>query len=455
VGKKPPKGPVSRVARLAGLTTRVGGAYVKRRVAGAFQKAEIRERAMRRLNQANAERIVETMGRLKGAAMKVGQAAAMMADHLDLSPEVRGVLGKLHADVEPLDFATIKSEIEASLEESLEDRFASFDPSPIGTASLGQVHGATLPDGSPVVVKVLHKGIENGVAGDLAALKSMLIGARMMRRTRAEVDAIFAEIRERLDEELDYLQEAANLAEYRRLFAGDDRVRIPAVHPGWSTDRVLTMDRLDGVHVEEFVASASAEALRRAGQTLGEIHYKQAFELRTLHADPHPGNYLFEADGRIGLLDFGCIKRFDEFWIGAYARTALAAFDGDRDGTIRGARDAGVLQGDSRKAEDALWAFCQSLIRPYRMGFVIPGGEHDDWMGPIMDASRSLIGVREIQVPRNIIYLHRALVGNYNLLRRLKAGGEWGVVMRRYCEHAVAVAEGRPSPLRAGAAPPA
>jgi predicted unusual protein kinase regulating ubiquinone biosynthesis (AarF/ABC1/UbiB family) len=443
MGKKPPKGPLSRVTRLAGLSTRVSGSYVKRRLAGAFQNAEIRERAMRRLNQINAERVVETVGRLKGAAMKVGQAAAMMADHLDLSPEVKGILGKLHADVEPLPFETIKAEVEDSLEAPLEQKFGSFDPVPIGTASLGQAHGATLPDGRRVVVKVLHSGIDGSVASDLTALKSILIGARVMRRTRAEVDAIFAEIRERLTEELDYLQEAANIAEYRRLFAGDDRVRIPAVHPGWSTERVLTMDRLDGVHIDEFVRTGSRAAIERAGQTLGELHYHQTFELRVLHADPHPGNYLFEPDGRIGLLDFGCVKRFDEFWIGAYARTALSAYEADRAGVIRGARDAGVLQGSSPEAEEALWTWCQALIRPYRMGYVIPGGENDDFLGPVLEASRPLARYREIQVPKDIVFLHRSLVGNYNLLRKLKAGGDWGAVMRRYCQHAVAVAEGR------------
>ena len=189
------------------------------------------------------------------------------------------------------------------------------------------------------------------------------------------MDAIFAEIRERLTEELDYLQEAANIAEYSRLFADDERVRIPGVHPRWSSDRVLTMDRLDGLHVDDFVREGSREAIERAGQTLGELHYLQTFKLRVLHADPHPGNYLFEPDGRIGLLDFGCIKRFDEFWVGAYARTALSAYRADRAGVIRGARDAGVLNGDSPEAEEALWTWCQALIRPYRLVYVIPVGE--------------------------------------------------------------------------------
>jgi predicted unusual protein kinase regulating ubiquinone biosynthesis (AarF/ABC1/UbiB family) len=266
----------------------------------------------------------------------------------------------------------------------------------------------------------------------------------MIRRSKAELDEIFAEIEDRLNEELDYLQEAANIAQYQRMFEGDDRVRIPNVHPGWSTERVLTMDILPGVHIDEFVADASDEARQRAGSTLGDLHYKQAFELRTLHADPHPGNFLFEPDGRVGILDFGCVKRFDEFWIAAYARTALAAHAGDREGTLQGARDAGVLHGHSAKAEDLLWAWCDAIIEPYRMGWIDVGSQRvDDWLKPVIKLTPQLVRHTEIRTPRDIIYLHRALGGNYTLLRKLGASGDWGAIMTRYATAAVAVAEGR------------
>jgi len=444
MAKDPPKSRFGRVARLAALSTKVSAAYVGRRAVGAFQNSELAEKAMKRLHESNAERIVETMGLLKGAAMKVGQTVALAAEHLDLPPDVTRVLGKLHADVQPLSFETIRFEIEKSLEATLEERFATFDPVPIGTASLGQAHAATLPDGQAVVVKVLHSGIERSVASDLKALRSILTSTRIIRRSKAELDAIFGEIEARLGEELDYLQEAANLAEYAGFFAGDERVRIPAVHPGWSTERVLTMDHLPGMHVDGFVETATPEARQRAGQTLAELHYQQAFELRTLHADPHPGNYLFEPDGRVGLLDFGCVKRFDEFWIGAYARTALAAHADDRAGTIQGSRDAGVLHGHSPEAEEVLWQWCAAVIRPYRMGHVAAGSDHDDdWMKPILKLTPQLARHKEIQLPGDILYLHRALGGNYNMLRRLGAAGDWGALMTKYAEHAVAVAEGR------------
>ena len=118
------------------------------------------------------------------------------------------------------------------------------------------------------MVKVLHRGVEGSVASDIGALKAMLVGGRLLKRDKAEIDAMFEEIRERLAEELDYLQEAVNIAEFQRMFAGDDRVRIPGVHHDWCTERVLTMDRLPGHPLETFIERATPEARQRAGVTL-------------------------------------------------------------------------------------------------------------------------------------------------------------------------------------------
>ncbi|MCO4770946.1 MAG: AarF/ABC1/UbiB kinase family protein, partial [Deltaproteobacteria bacterium] len=374
----PPKSKLSRMARLGGLASRVGSSYVGNKLKSVVQNSDTRKRAMERLHLDNAERIVATVGRLKGAAMKLGQSLALAADTLDLPPEVQAVLGKLHDDVEPVPFDQITASIERELDAGIDTHFAWLDPEPLGTASLGQAHAARLHDGREVVIKVLHPGIDRSVDSDLAALKTILVGSRVLRRSKAEIDAIFEEIRERLTEELDYFQEAANLVEFGRLFANDGRVQVPGVHPTLSSERVLTMDRLFGVPIDEFARTASPEARRRAGLTLAELHHVQAFQFRQLHADPHPGNYLFAPDGRVGMLDFGCVKRFDEHWIASYARTALAAFDGDREGTLRGARDAGVWQGDNPQAEDLLWEFCDTLAYPFRQESYRIGGSDDD-----------------------------------------------------------------------------
>ncbi len=439
----PPKGKLSRIARLGGLASRVGSSYVGERLKSVVRDKDARRRAMEKLHLDNAERVVKTVGRLKGAAMKLGQSLALAADTLDLPPEVQSMLGRLHDDVEPVPFEQIQAAIEGELENSLAEAFEWVDPNPLGTASLGQAHAAKLHGGRDVVVKVLHPGIDRSVDSDLAALKTILIGSRVMRRSKAEIDSIFEEIRERLTEELDYLQEAANLVEFGRLFANDDRVQIPKVLSSLSTERVLTMDRLHGVSIEEFARTASPEARQRAGVTLGELHHIQAFQHRTLHADPHPGNYLFQPDGRVGMLDFGCVKRFDEHWIAAYARTALSAFDGDREGTLAGARDAGVWQGGNRQAEDLLWEFCDTLAHPFRQDVYTVGAHTDDVMDRVNKIGLKLVRhPGAIKVHRHLLYLHRSLGGIFLVGRQLEVEANWGSIVRPHLQYAVDYADG-------------
>ncbi len=423
----PPKGPLRRLASLSGLTGRVTSSYVGQRLVGAFQDADLRQQALDRLHVRNAERIVETVGRLKGAAMKVGQSVAMVAGSLDLPGEVRDVLGRLHDKVEPVPFDQIREDVERSLGRPLAQAFASFDPAPIGTASLGQAHAARLPDGREVVVKVLHRGIEDSVASDLAALKGLLVTGRLLNRDRAEIDAMFEEIRHRLEEELDYLQEAANIADFQRFFAGDDRVRIPGVHHAWSTERVLTLDRLPGLPLESFLQSASPEARQRAGVTLVDMFYTMVYKHHTLHADPHPGNYLFELDGRVGLLDYGCVRRFDPWWIGHYAAAALCAVVHDRQGCLDHCRAIDALDGDAPEAAaDALWGFCDLMAWPYRQGTYELGGDQDEHLfKEIPLAVARLIQHRQIHSTRELLFVHRALGGLYALERRLRPRAAW------------------------------
>lgn len=442
MAKTPPKR-LTRLARLGSLTTRVTGAYAAERVKGAITGHGIRERAKKKLHLDNAERLADAMSHLKGAAMKVGQSAALAAASLDLPPEVQAKLAKLHSEAEPIPFETIREDIERSLEMTLSEAFADFDESPLGTASLAQAHVARLKTGEEVVVKVLHRGIEDSVATDLMALKTMVIGSRMLRRDRDELDSAFDEIRERLEEELDYLLEAANIHTFSQLWAGDDRVRVPSIHPSHCTERVLTMDRLPGRNIEQFAEQASPEARERAGRTLANLYYTMAFRHRVLHADPHPGNYLFEDDGRIGLLDFGCVKRFDEFWMGTYARAALAAHAEDRDATLEAAIALGAWDGRNPEAGDILWEFCHAISEPLRIRDFTVGGPNDDSVAKLKAIGKRMVRYPEIRVPKDVIFLHRSLGGIYTLARRLQPTDCWGDVMVPHARAAVDRAEGR------------
>lgn len=415
----------SRLAKLGTLTTKVGASYLSARVAGVFQDEDGKKAAMDRLHSANAERIVGSLGALKGAAMKLGQAVAQAAEGLDLPPEAKAALSRLHDKAEPVPFSVIQARVESELGAPLGDLFRSFDVEPVGTASLGQAHGAVLPDGTSVVVKVLHEGVDASVTSDLAALRTMLRAGGAFNRSKEEMDAIFAEIRARLDEELDYEHEAQNLRVFRRFFAGDVDVTIPAVHDGWSTRKVLTMGRLEGRPISVFAATAPDAARQRAGLALARSFVRMQYVLRTIHGDPHPGNYLFQPDGRIGILDFGCVRTYELPFMATYGGIGLDALAGDREAAMRKVLAVGALARRDAAAEDAIWEFISTIGRPFQGGPFTFGGPDDDIQDRITAVVPRLIAQPNARNPRELIFLHRGLAGLHTLAKQLKVTGDW------------------------------
>jgi predicted unusual protein kinase regulating ubiquinone biosynthesis (AarF/ABC1/UbiB family) len=433
----------SRLRRIGRLTGRVGRRMVGARVASLFSGEERRERLHREAFVDSARRVAGDLGHLKGAAMKLGQGLALAADSLDLPEDVRAQLSRLHDSAEPVPFADIRATVESALGAPLEDRFSRFDEAPLGTASLAQAHAAALPDGTEVVVKALHPGVRESVDVDLALVRTFARNIPGMRRRRRELDAALDLVAERLKEELDYDHEAANLHRFAALYADDPDVTVPGLHPGWSTETVLTLDRMRGMSFERFEAEGSPGARQRAGMLLARTFLEQVFVFRTLHADPHPGNVRFDPDGRIQLLDFGCVQRFDEYFVAHYAHIILGSLGGDRARVLRAMRDIGIWQGDSAGAGDLLWRYCQTIIVPFTRGRFTLGGPEDDLVDRVKSVGAGFVRYPEVQGPPPLVYLHRTLGGVYTLMRRLVVGADWVPLLRRYGEHAIAVAEGR------------
>jgi predicted unusual protein kinase regulating ubiquinone biosynthesis (AarF/ABC1/UbiB family) len=435
-------GRFERLAKLGGLTTRVTSSYVGAKLKEAFVPEALREKAREKLHVDNAREVVATVSRMKGAAMKLGQQLALASSALDLPPEVTQLLGTLNADGEPVPFDEVRDSVERSLEAPLSKLFRDFDPTPLGSASLGQAHVARLRDGTEVVVKVRHRGVEHSVETDLLALKAVLLSGRVLRRSRQEIDEVFDEIRTRLLEELDYLQEAANIEAYQRAFADDPDIRVPRLYPALSTDCVLTMDRLPGRHLDAWLPTASEEARQRAGATLAELYYRQLFRLRMLHADPHIGNFLFEPDGRVGLVDFGCIKRFDPYFMASYAEAALAAYEDD---PVRGKAACariGAWDGVTEADGEVVWQFCRVLGHGFRQGVITLGDEREQLLEEVLPVMQQLVANPRVRLPKDVLFGHRALGGLYTLGRRIGTRTDFGAVLLRHVHVAIAAGQG-------------
>lgn len=429
-----------RLAKLTELSAKVSSSYLGQRVAGVFQKDEERENSLQETHLRNAERIVDTMGILKGAAMKVGQSLAVMADSMDIPDEVAGILSRLNDQAKAVPFLAIEEVLRKELGD-LDSIFTYIDPEPLGTASLAQAHAAQLKDGSSVVIKILHDGVEMSVDTDLMALKSILFASRVLKRSKDEVDLIFEEIRARLMEELDYEHERQNLERFSEFFSSLPGVRSPKPVASLCTKRVLVMERLVGMRLEDFVEKGSAEAKQKAADALTTAFHEMVYVFRGLHADPHGGNFLFSLDGSLSLIDFGCVKYFEPAFLINYGLLGNYIIDHQREESVNMAKKMGLIVEESAELDDDFWSFVQIIAKPFRGGVYQASG--DQLMAEIRESSNDILKHPGIRASRDIIFLHRSLTGIYSMLRKLGHRCDYEEIRRRYVQYAIDVDQGK------------
>jgi len=290
------------IGGLGGRTSARAAAHSVRRVAAPSARREELDAAFQ---LRSAEDVAATLGNMKGAFMKVGQLLSFVDDGL---PEnIRTALAQLQDSAPPMSAALAASVIEAELGGPPQDVFAEWEPEPFAAASIGQVHRATMRDGRRVAVKVQYPGAAAAMEADLAQLD---IGRLVMPLVHKnfDIEAITAELRERLLEELDYELEATNQRDFGTWYAGHPFIRIPAVVDELSTTRVLTTDFAPGARFAEAEQWDQPER-DLAAEAILRFVYRSLYDHLAFNGDPHPGNYLFRQGGVVTFLDFGLVKR--------------------------------------------------------------------------------------------------------------------------------------------------
>ncbi|WP_224248629.1 ABC1 kinase family protein [Hyalangium gracile] len=315
--KLPPQGRFTRLRKLAGLSAQLGADALKsgaKRLAG--QDSELLTKGM-------AEKLVATLGDLKGAAMKFGQAVSMDPDLL--TPEVRQVLARLQNQAPAMGYDTVARVIREELGAPPEALFREFDKQPLAAASLGQVHRAVLEDGRSVVVKVQYPGVGDSLQGDLDSL-GMVVKTVSKASKAMDGTAYFQEVREEFLLELDYQREAQLCRGFAQSVSRLPDLKVPDVISERTAERVLTLELLEGQTLKDWVVTEPPpeERFRVARQLIRAI-YGPFFCAGEIHADPHPGNFMVMKDGRLGLLDFGSIKSFSERFVDANRRMFIQA----------------------------------------------------------------------------------------------------------------------------------
>ncbi len=326
------RGRARRVLKVGELATSVGSSYVWQAVRWPFRSADSRQKALLDTHIRNAMKIVERSKELRGAFMKLVQILSMRDDILPT--EALQVLSVVQSSVPPMDYGLIRKQIIHELGHPPEKVFARFDEDAFAAASLGQVHKAELPSGEEVVVKVQYPGVEETVNEDLRNVKALLqtftlIGRDVMRQKIDQSD-VYRELEERLHEELDYVNEAKNIALFQKVFRDDDEVLIPEVYPDFSSRRVLTMSLLEGYPFQEILQPGVEQSLKDwVAIKYFRVLWRQIFEFGVLHTDPHPGNYLITYHPKLAILDFGSIRVFPEPIRKAYHHLAKAILAAD------------------------------------------------------------------------------------------------------------------------------
>lgn len=311
-GPPPRTGRVTRSAIAGVAVARVGLAHLGHK-AQSLARSEAQTALATADHEANLGRILfSALNQLKGTALKASQLLSM---ELGFLPDgVRAELAKAHYQANPLNRALVIKLMRESFGKLPHDLFATFDTQAFAAASLGQVHAATTHGGQAVAVKLQYPGMAACVSSDLQLLRGLLTALSKGSQARPKahlIEQVLTDIEMKLSEELDYTHEASQLVWFGQQL-NSDTVVVPQPVPQLSAKRVLTMQHLPGLHLNEWLQTQPSQAKRnRFGQTLLDTFLHCAFKLSRLQADPHPGNYLFMPDGHLGLLDFGCTRALD------------------------------------------------------------------------------------------------------------------------------------------------
>jgi predicted unusual protein kinase regulating ubiquinone biosynthesis (AarF/ABC1/UbiB family) len=356
---------------------------------------------------------------------KLGQLASCRPDLV--GPIWASELAALQDDVPPVDAAAIRARIEAELGKKIDEVFASFDDEPLAAASLAQVHAATLLDGTRVVVKVQVPGIEDVIAADVAALKT--IATTVGEIPGVDLATLAAELTRALVVELDYEAEAD------ALWAYSGSIVVPKPVAELSTKRVLTMSRIDGERLTTWLERASTEGTldvrdRLLGDLVGEVA-QQILVRGQVHADPHPGNFLVTPNGELALLDFGCMLELKKPERAAYARLVLAIAGGYHSAA---ATELAAL-GFSADDPDQLVDLTASLI-----GALKPGMQTAelDWQAAFGDQVAQAKQLGGLTIPRSFVLLGRVLASVAGLLATYKPKIEIHPLIARHLAAAIA-----------------
>lgn len=372
------------------------------------------------VDKKTAEDVFGEFTNLRGTALKIAQTFSI--DQGFLPEEFSEVMTQAQYKVPPINRSLVRSIIRRELGKYPEQIFDKFNSEALAAASIGQVHKARLKDGRPVAIKIQYPGVRDTISSDIALASTLF---KRFTSNGAKFDDYIDEIESTLLKETDYTEEGKSINRFHERFSSNGII-TPQWIPELSTDRVLTMTFIEGIHLKEFLDSnPSQDDRNHYGQLLWDFFHQQIKDRNEIHADTHPGNFLFTPDGKLGVVDYGCVKSFPEEFFINYLKLLPVHLKRDEEEIIRLYKELDVLRTDpeSSKSEQAIYEFCKNYGYTFALPYIddefnFGDEEYKQIMAGYTKNAPITNGPRG---SKHFIFTTRVHLGLYHFLMKLKA----------------------------------
>lgn len=417
--------PTSKVARATQFVktgVKIGGNYLKHGV----KKMVNPDLSKEELHEANAKDIYSTLSELKGSALKVAQMLSMDRNMLPRAYVDRFQMSQYSAP--PLSAPLVVKTFKQFFKQTPQELFDSFEMEAQNAASIGQVHVA-FKGGKKLAVKVQYPGVADSISSDLKMVKPMAV--RLFNLNPHDIERYMGEVESKLLEETDYELELRRSVEISKACAHIKDLFFPQYYPQYSSKRILTMDWMDGLHLKDFLKTNPPQHVRnQIGQALWDFYHFQIHELRQVHADPHPGNFLMKADGSLGVIDFGCVKVIpDDYYENYFALINPDTIDNEQLTKEIFYNLEFLLPQDSEQDKRLFYGLFVRMIdllgRPFAVEtFDFGNDEYFETVYAFADELAKVEEIRNGKVARGSqhgLYVNRTYFGLYSILNDLRA----------------------------------
>ncbi len=417
-----PTSKVQRASKFLKTGAKVGGNYIKHYSKKIFDSELSRDE----LDADNAEDIYESLSELKGSALKVAQMLSMDKNMLPTAYQDKFTMSQYSAP--PLSYPLVVKTFKKYLDKSPDQLFENFTTQAVNAASIGQVHKAEL-DGKELAVKIQYPGVADSISSDLKMVRP--IAARMLSINTSELEQYIGEVESKLIEETDYQLELKRSIEITAECAHLEGLKFPNYYPELSSERILVMDWIDGKHIKEWLETNPSQELRNEiGQSLWDFYDHQIHNLKQVHADPHPGNFLITEDNQLGIIDFGCVKEIPlDFYEQYFQLMHSDVLNPDYDIESLFLELGFLTESDTQKEKDFFVSIFKEMIemlgRPFRVEHFDFGD--DEYFKQIFEIGDRVSKMKEIRNSKSArgnrhgLYVNRTYFGLYNLLNQLQA----------------------------------